>query len=341
MRVNPIPEQAQNNFTILDAYTKAQSVLQKSDTPVCSISGGADSDIMMDMMCRLDRDGQMRYVFYNTGLEYQATLRHLDEMEAKYGRKIERIRAVKPVPQAVREYGIPFCSKLASEKIHALQKVNFDFTDRPLDELLEQYPTQTDAIRWWCNAKGQNMRAPNAKKRFNIGNNRFLKEYMIQNPIPFPVSAKCCTWAKKKTAKEAQKGSDLVITGIRKSEGGVRSAAYINCYSYNKQDKVQTYRPLFWFQGPDKDAYDQLFDIKHSDCYEIWGFKRTGCVGCPFSLTHGGWQEMEKTKLYEPKMYKACWAVFGQAYEYTRAYHDFQRREKEKQKAQTTMEGYL
>lgn len=348
MRTNEIPALAAENFTILDAYTKCQSVLQKSEKAVCSVSGGADSDIMMDMICRMDRDKQVRFIFFNTGLEYQATLRHLDDLEQKYGRKIERYRAIKTVPQSVREYGQPFISKNASEQIFQLQKVGFKFEDKPVDILLDEYPTQTDAIKWWCNEKGKQMVKPHARSFFNIMRNSFLKEFMTDNPPEFKISALCCTWAKKKTAHEAQKGCDLSITGVRKAEGGIRRTAYQNCYSYNKSNKINSYRPLFWFDNKTKDIYNDLFQIENSDCYKIWGFSRTGCVGCPFSLSHGGWDELEKTKLYEPKLYRACWNVFGDSYRYMQAYQAFQKeqrakkkREKELEKEkQTVMEGF-
>ena len=32
------------NFAIIDGYAKAVSVLSRSHTPLCSISGGSDSD---------------------------------------------------------------------------------------------------------------------------------------------------------------------------------------------------------------------------------------------------------------------------------------------------------
>lgn len=39
-----------NHFTILDSYVKANSVLNGSNTALCSVSGGSDSDIMLDII---------------------------------------------------------------------------------------------------------------------------------------------------------------------------------------------------------------------------------------------------------------------------------------------------
>ena len=43
-----------NHFTILDSYVKANSVLNGSNTALCSVSGGSDSDIMLDIIHTLD-----------------------------------------------------------------------------------------------------------------------------------------------------------------------------------------------------------------------------------------------------------------------------------------------
>lgn len=67
------------NLAIFDAFTKADSVINspKYSNIMCSISGGADSDVMLDMIHRVDVDDKVRYVWFNTGLEYQATKDHL------------------------------------------------------------------------------------------------------------------------------------------------------------------------------------------------------------------------------------------------------------------------
>lgn len=42
------------NFAIIDGYAKAVSVLSRSHTPLCSISGGSDSDIVLDVIQNVD-----------------------------------------------------------------------------------------------------------------------------------------------------------------------------------------------------------------------------------------------------------------------------------------------
>ena len=40
---------------------------------LCSISGGSDSDIVLDIVTKCDNNKIVDYVFFDTGLEYQAT----------------------------------------------------------------------------------------------------------------------------------------------------------------------------------------------------------------------------------------------------------------------------
>ena len=67
-----------NNFAVFDGYAKAQSVIQKCNSAVCSISGGSDSDIVLDIMHNVDENGKVTYFWIDTGLEYTATKEHID-----------------------------------------------------------------------------------------------------------------------------------------------------------------------------------------------------------------------------------------------------------------------
>ena len=49
------------NFAIIDGYAKAVSVLSRSHTPLCSISGGSDSDIVLDVIQNVDEKKKVHY----------------------------------------------------------------------------------------------------------------------------------------------------------------------------------------------------------------------------------------------------------------------------------------
>lgn len=60
---------------------------------ICSYSGGSDSDILLDLIERtrkmFPQVQPVKYVFFNTGLEMQATKEHVKETAEKYGVEIE------------------------------------------------------------------------------------------------------------------------------------------------------------------------------------------------------------------------------------------------------------
>lgn len=308
------------DMLIVDSFVKANSVINnpKYKTILCSISGGSDSDVMLDLISRVDLNKKVKYVWYNTGIEYQATKDHLDYLEQKYNITIERERAIKPIPATCKEYGQPFLSKFVSDQIGRLQKHGFNFLDLPYEELSLLYPKCVSALKWWCNA--YECKAGNS--RFNISRNKYLKEFLIANPPTFKISPKCCTYAKKNVGKNAAKkyNADLQIIGVRRSEGGIRALAYKSCYSLS-ENGVDNYRPLFWYKDDTKERYEKKFDITHSECYTKYGFKRTGCCCCPYGRKLE--EELEITRRYEPKLYKAVCNVFKDSYEYTRKYREF------------------
>ena len=48
-----------NNYTIYTSMCKAQRILMRSYDAVCSISGGSDSDIVLDLIHKVDEDGKV------------------------------------------------------------------------------------------------------------------------------------------------------------------------------------------------------------------------------------------------------------------------------------------
>lgn len=310
-----------DDITIVDSFVKANSVINSPlyETILCSISGGSDSDVMLDLIHRVDLNKKVKYVWFNTGLEYQATKDHLKYLEGKYNIEIIRERAVKPIPLTCKEYGQPFLSKHVSEMIYRLQRHGFKWEDKPLDELLKEYPKCKSALEWWTNSK---IIKANNHSMFNINYNRYLKEFMIANPPSFKISSKCCNYAKKDVSKQLIKkfNADLMIIGLRRYEGGIRATRYANCYSI-KENNIDDYRPLFWYKDNTKERYEIKFKIKHSACYTKYGFRRTGCCCCPYGRELE--DELEIVRIYEPNLYKAVCTVFKDSYEYTRKYREF------------------
>lgn len=321
-------EMAKGNNTIQNAFAKASSIISKFDHPACSISGGGgDSDVMLDIISKVDTEHRVKYVWFDTGVEYQATKSHLGYLQDKYKIKIHKQKAIKPIPLSCTEYGQPFLSKYVSEQIDRLQRHGFQWENESYDILVKRYPYCKSSLKWWTN---NYQITTMGFSRFNINNNYGLREFIIGNPPPFKISNKCCKHAKKAVAHQYAKDNkiDLWITGIRKSEGGIRASAYKDCFTdKNGTQEISQYRPLFWFSNDDKTQYEKLFGIRHSDCYEVYGLTRTGCVGCPYGRSFE--QELAVAEQYEPKLYKAVCNIFKDSYDYTRQYREFVRKYKE------------
>lgn len=310
------------NGEIQAAAAKTMDHIETHNKIMVSISGGSDSDIVMDLIELIGYDpGQVVYVWIDTGFEYEATKRHLDFLEEKYKVKIRRTKAENPIPLCVQKYGVPFLSKEVSGNIAILQHNNFCYElDLTTNEATQKYPRAVRTVQhWWC-ADGD--------KRFSINCFAGLKEFMARNHPP-KISDQCCKYAKKNVAQKFEKmlGCDLGIVGIRRAEGGIRATAYKSCYTPDGK-RIAQFRPIFYFSDKDKREYEEFRGIVHSDCYTVYGLKRTGCACCPFGSNFE--RELEIVRQYEPKLYKAACAIFGPSYEYTRKYREF----KEKYKAE-------
>ncbi len=311
------------NLEVYNSLLKTENILQRNYKNVAvGISGGSDSDILIELCEMFKKENvNMTYVFFDTGMEYEATKKHLKYLEEKYKIKIEKVKAIKPIPLAVKEYGVPFMSKIVSEYISRLQSHGFKWEDKSFDELHKFYPKCKSALLWWCNEAGEN-------SSFNIKRNKYLKEFMIKNPPTFPISNKCCSWSKKKPAEKFYKENnfDLIIIGVRKAEGGIRATNYRNCFT-DGIDRHSDYRPIFYYKDEDKQYFNSFFEIRNSDCYTKYGLKRTGCVGCPYGKNFDF--ELEVVDKFEPKLSIAVRNIFKDSYEYHRKYLKFKKNKEE------------
>lgn len=330
--------------TILTSYLKANTIINqhKYKNILCSISGGSDSDIMLDIIYNVDVDKKVKYVWFDTGLEYQATKDHLKHLEEKYNIEIIREKAIKPIPLTCKQCGQPFLSKFVSQMINILQRNNFKFENAPFEELIKKYPNCKSALKWWTSeyTKTKKFKKPSM---YDINYNKYLKDFLIEQPPNFNISSNCCKYAKKDVSKQLIKiyNADLIILGIRRAEGGIRSTAYKNCYSQNIGFADQ-YRPIFYYTNQDKEIYKKALNIKHSNCYSQYGMTRTGCGGCPFNKKLA--EDLVAIKTYEPKLYKAINNIFAQSYQYTQQYHEYiSKREREENniKGQLDMFDYI
>lgn len=305
---------------------------------ICSYSGGADSDILIDVIERTRQIFTLppvRYAFFNTGLEMQATKDHVKATAQKYGVEIEEHRPKVNIVQASRTYGVPFVSKIMSAGLSEWQKKGIPLTiaqeyesaenkAEKRKELKERYPNCESVINFLCCCNSAGEQRPNIQ--LVINSSKYMRDFIAEYPPDFQISAKCCDYCKKQVAHRVQKDFDMIITGERRDEGGMRSVPRKDntalCFTETSNGQYRL-RPLYYVTDKDKAWYKEYYGIRYSDAYEVYGLTRTGCCGCPIS--YKAIDDLEKIRPYEPNVVKAAWSIFGKSYEYRMKYNEYKK----------------
>lgn len=334
--------------------------LRQHPNAICSYSGGADSDILIDLIERARKIvaslPKVDYVFFNTGLEMKATKDHVKKVAEKYGVEIQTVRPKTNIVLATRKYGQPFVSKIMSQGLEGWQKKKIPLSivdeyneaedkEAKRKELKKRYPGCETTINFLCccNSKGE----PRPNIQLVINSSKYMLDFIRECPPDFQISAQCCDYCKKQIAHEVQKDYEMIITGERRDEGGMRSVPrqgeknQAMCFTETSDGQFR-FRPLYYVSDKDKEWYKAEYGIKYSDAYEVYGLTRTGCCGCPIS--YKATDDLELIRPYEPNLVKAAWNVFGDSYRYRAKYVRYKkdRMEKEDQvEGQMTFEDLL
>lgn len=314
--------------------------LKQHPNAICSYSGGADSDIMIDLIENARKMvpslPPVKYVFFNTGLEMKATKDHVKATAEKYGVEIVEARPRVNIVMAVRKHGVPFVSKIMSGGLSEWQKKGVPLSiaeeyeqaedkHAKRQELSNRYPKCESLINFLCccNRAGD----PRPDIQIVINSSKYMRDFIAEYPPDFKISAKCCDYCKKQLAHSVQKGYEMIITGERRDEGGMRSVPRSDntslCFTETANGQYRL-RPLYYVSDKDKAWYKDRFGIKYSDAYEVYGLTRTGCCGCPIS--HKAVADLELIRPYEPNVVKAAWNIFGDSYRYRRKYNEYKKK---------------
>lgn len=329
--------------------------LREHPNAICSYSGGSDSDVLLDLIERvrkIHRLNSVQYAFFNTGLEMQAIKDHVRDTARKYGVEITEHRPKVNIVRATRNYGVPFVSKIMSSGLGEWQKKGVPLTiadeyDRAEDkaakrqELRERFPKCESVINFLCccNSAGD----PRPDIQLVINSSPYMRDFIAEYPPDFKISAECCTYCKKNLAHSIQKSFDMIITGERRDEGGMRSVPRQDntslCFTETASGQYRL-RPLYYVSDSDKAWYKDYYKIRYSDAYEVYGLTRTGCCGCPIS--HKAIDDLEMIRPYEPNVVRAAWNIFGKSYEYRAKYNRYKedRRRDDQHPNQILMEGF-
>lgn len=324
------------DFDAPHKFNAVQSIIARRlvehPNAICSYSGGADSDIMIDIIERTRAVFDLppiKYVFFNTGLEMKATKDHVKATAAKYGVEIEEVRPKINIVTASRTYGIPFISKIISGRLSDWQKKGIPLSiseeynqaeDKVAKrrELRERYPGCEHLINFLCGCDYSGN--PQTRSQLCITSKKYLIDFVREFPPDFKISEKCCECCKKRPAHAIQKRYDMIITGEREAEGGQRSLGHGGCFNETSSGQYRL-RPLYYVTDADRAWYKDYYGIEYSDAYEVYGLTRTGCCGCPIS--YKAVEDLEKIRPFEPNVVKAAWNIFGKSYEYRAKYNQY------------------
>ena len=247
---------------------------------VLSFSGGKDSTIIAKLIELSNLP--IKLVFSNTGVELDATLDFVKKFECDW------IKPSKSMSQVVKEYGTPCLSKEKSDRLGIYH--------RNIDDPLK-YSAVNKLIY------GTFGRLANKHMHF------------LHPDLEFKPSAYCCTILKKKPFEEYMIKNDLdgYFTGVRTAEGGNR-LRYTTCVQTKKikNKEVILSMPIIDWTDEVCDAFIEFYNVELSRAYTEYGFKRTGCIGCPFNLEIQ--KDLEVLHKYEPNKYKGAMFWFKKAY---------------------------
>lgn len=261
------------------------------DNAYLSFSGGKDSTILHYLLDLALPNNNIPRVFIDTGIEYNYIKEYVKALAEKDKRFII-IKPTKPIKQTLETYGYPFKSKQHSLRVE-------QFNKNSNSNYIKKYISGYDK-----NGKPSLFACP--KKLL----------YQFENRGTYHYSNKCCLKLKKEPAKKWSKENNktILLTGMRKEEGGNRKR--LGCIITDKKGKLQKFHPLIVVDEEWENEFIKQNNIKLCKLYyEPFNFKRTGCVGCPFSLTlEKDLQLMEKFLPIERKMCEMIWKPIYQEY---------------------------
>ena len=185
--------------------------LRQHPKAICSYSGGADSDILIDLI-ETAREivpslPKVDYVFFNTGLEMKAIKDHVRETAEKYNLNIIKVKPKESIAQAIRgreltkgamfmvrpevnivqatrRFGLPFVSKIMSQGLGEWQKKNVPLAiaeeyeqaedkQTKRQELKERYPNCETVINFLCCCNSDGEPRPNIQ--LVINSSKYIK----------------------------------------------------------------------------------------------------------------------------------------------------------------------
>lgn len=276
-----------NEFILFDRIEKIKQINAEYDlenNSYVSFSGGKDSTILHYLIDLALPNNNIPRVFINTGIEYNAIVEFVKDMQ-KTDPRIIIINSNVNIKQMLEKYGYPFKSKEHSLKVSEYKK-----------------GSRAKSVIYYKEMQG--------KSRYSCPKKLL---YQYNDDFKIKLSDKCCYKLKKEPSQkwERENNKFITITGMRKEEGGQREN--MTCI-VTKKDKVVKFHPLSVVNEKFEDWFIKRQNIKLCKLYyPPYNFKRTGCKGCPYALDLK--MQLEILKLYMPSEYNQCWSIWKPVYE--------------------------
>lgn len=257
-----------------------------------SFSGGKDSTVLLALikLCQeLYTIGDIPAVFSNTGIELGVTVDFVKWVKDNYYPNVQVIRPDVSFDWVLKNRGKPALSKLKSEALY----------------------------RWHVQTRTPNLRRSLIEGKTVLGKNapktKIADKYvhMLSDDFGISVSEKCCYYLKKRPFQAFTKQGEWLgqIIGIRMSEGGARETQIEK--RIKNGGKLCTYSqhgmimkaPVIDWTDKDIEQFIKQYNVPLSDAYTKYGFRRTGCMCCPYSRNIAN--DLKYLFDHEPNRYKA------------------------------------
>lgn len=283
-----------NELILFDRLEVIKSTNQKYDlenNAYISFSGGKDSTILHYLIDMALPNNHIPRVFINTGIEYNYIVEFVKELASKDDRFII-LKPSQPIKPMLEKYGYPFKSKQHSHNL-AIYWRNKDKEEYNLS--LKRYLGIIESNTLF--------RCPQQLQY------QFTKDFNIK------CIDNCCLKLKKEPIKKWQKENNrtIALTGMRREEGGQR-ASIKGCIITGKDNKIVKFHPLLVVNDDFENWFINKYKIELCKLYrEPFNFKRTGCVGCPYSLDLQ--EQLDTMAMYLPNEKKQCEMIWKPVYQ--------------------------
>lgn len=279
-------------FLLFDRIEKIKQINEQYDlenNAYISFSGGKDSTILHYLIDLALPNNKIPRVFINTGIEYLDIVNFVKDLSSKDDRFVI-INSKKNIKQMLENYGYPFKSKQHSHNVAIYQRNK----DKEFNFSLQRY-----------------LNLVNSNTLFKCPQKLL---YQFKKDFNIKISDECCNRLKKKPIKvwELENNKNIVLTGMRKEEGGQRKS--INCIITDKENNLVKFHPLLIIDDNFENNFINKYNIKLCKLYyPPFNFERTGYKGCPFSLKLQ--DQLDTMEKLLPNEYKQCEIIWKPVYD--------------------------